>query len=108
MLAIVVGGPFGSLMGMNVMHSSNHGGMVGPNRPILSWVMEHSLDLVGGGSGPHLLSLFLLLLLLLLRLRLKGGNQPAHLPTSRGACTCAVEHHAYAEGEEGGLTVLTL
>jgi len=50
-MSVVIGGPFGSLVGMNVMHSSNHGGLVKPNSPILTWVMEHSLDLVGGGSG---------------------------------------------------------
>jgi len=49
--AILIGGPFGALMGMNVMHSSNHGGMADKDSPILQWFMEHSLDLVGGGSG---------------------------------------------------------
>ena len=49
--AIFIGGPFGALMGMNVMHSSNHGGMADKDSPLMQWFMEHSLDLVGGGSG---------------------------------------------------------
>lgn len=49
--SVVIGGPFGALMGMNVMHSGNHGGLVNKDSPVLQFIAEHTLDLVGGGSG---------------------------------------------------------
>lgn len=45
----ILTGCLGSLVGMNVMHAANHGGLT--SNPTLRWMLEHSLDLVGGGAA---------------------------------------------------------
>lgn len=50
LLATACGLP-GSMIGMNLMHTASHGGLVPTRYPFLRWLFEHWLDLVGGGGA---------------------------------------------------------